>query len=65
MLHRILHGYKIFAFTLSKTNTNFYQIVVSMALHSNFFQKFTKLKYTGRTILEPISDVSISPCPLL
>lgn len=65
MLHTILHRYKIFAFTLSKTNTNFYQIVVSMALHSNFFQKISKLKYTGRTILEPISDVSISPCPLL
>lgn len=44
MLHTILHRYKIFAFTLSKTNTNFYQIVVSMALHSNFYQKIFKIK---------------------
>lgn len=64
MLHTILHGYKILAFTLSKTNTNFYQIVVSMALHSNFFQKFSKLNIQEGQY-QPISDVSISPCPLL
>lgn len=40
MLLKILHGYKIFAFTLSKTNTNFYQIVVSMALYLTFFKNF-------------------------